>query len=157
MNRQDKAAARVTALLFGCALLGMAAYAQEAKHEAAAAPGAESAAAAKAMARQQGIWKWAVPPVRMNGAFDDHDPIGLVAGELIPADCSFNWTDPDTHALYCFTSATSLVYFLDAPQTYEAEAQRSWQALEGKPDGARLAPESPKAGTATEATGKLHP
>ena len=27
-----------------------------------------------------GIWKWVVPPVKMKGGFDDHDPIGLVAG-----------------------------------------------------------------------------
>ncbi len=80
-----------------------------------------------------GIWKWAVPPVKMNGAFDDHDPIGLVAGKLIPADCSINWINPDTHKLYCFTSATSLVYFLDAPQNYLAQAEKSWQTLKGKP------------------------
>ncbi|MDR3409301.1 MAG: hypothetical protein P4L68_12450 [Methylovirgula sp.] len=80
-----------------------------------------------------GTWKWAVPPVKMNGAFDDHDPIGLVAGKLIPADCSINWISPDTHKLYCFTSATSLVYFLDAPQNYLAQAEKSWQTLKGKP------------------------
>lgn len=84
------------------------------------------------MKEGKGIWKWVVPPVRMNGAFDDHDPIGLVAGKLIPADCAFNWTDPDTHRLYCFTSATSLVYFLNSPQTYLPEAEKSWRALKGK-------------------------
>src|SRR5579862_1819845 len=73
-----------------------------------------------------GIWKWVVPPVKMNGAFDDHDPIGLAAGKLIPADCSINWTDPDTRRLYCFTSGTSLVYFLTAPHTYTARATRGW-------------------------------
>jgi hypothetical protein len=81
----------------------------------------------------KGIWKWVVPPVKMKGAFDDNDPIGLVAGKLIPADCSINWINPDTHKLYCFTSATSLVYFLDAPQNYLAEAEKSWQTLKGKP------------------------
>lgn len=80
-----------------------------------------------------GIWKWVVPPVQMNGAFADHDPIGLVAGKLIPADCSINWTNPDTHKLYCFTSATSLVFFLDAPQNYLAQAEKNWRALKGKP------------------------
>ncbi|MGP8233590.1 MAG: hypothetical protein ACLQL2_13165 [Methylovirgula sp.] len=80
-----------------------------------------------------GIWKWVVPPVKMKGGFDDNDPIGLVAGKLIPADCSINWIDPDTHKLYCFTSATSLVYFLDAPQNYLAQAEKSWQTLKGKP------------------------
>ncbi len=84
------------------------------------------------MEEHKGIWKWVVPPVKMHGAFDDHDPIGLVAGKLIPADCAFNWTDPDDHRLYCFTSATSLVYFLNSPQKYLPEAQKSWQALKGK-------------------------
>jgi hypothetical protein len=78
-----------------------------------------------------GIWKWVVPPVKMKGGFDDHDPIGLAAGKLIPADCSINWTDPDTHKLYCFTSATSLIYFLDAPHTNLARAEKGWKALKG--------------------------
>jgi hypothetical protein len=103
-------------LLFGCTLLATSAHAQEVK---------------------QGMWKWVVPPVKMKGTFDDHDPIGLVAGKLIPADCSLNWTDPDTHKLYCFTSATSLVYFLDSPQTYLAEAEKNWRALKGKSANAR--------------------
>lgn len=138
MSRPIRTPTRLLALLFGCALLTASAYAQvkpeATKPEApAAAPNADSAAATQARARHEGIWKWAVPPVRMQGAFDDHDPIGLVAGKLIPADCSFNWTDPDTHQLYCFTSATSLVYFLDAPQTYEAEAEKNWRTLTGKP------------------------
>jgi hypothetical protein len=78
-----------------------------------------------------GIWKWVVPPMKMKGGFDDHDPIGLVAGQLIPADCSINWTSPDTHKLYCFTSATSLVYFLDSPNTYLSRAEKNWRALKG--------------------------
>jgi hypothetical protein len=78
-----------------------------------------------------GTWKWVVPPVKMKGGFGDHDPIGLAAGKLVPADCSINWTDPDTHKLYCFTSATSLVYFLDAPHTNLARAEKGWRALKG--------------------------
>ena len=144
MSPQIKAPARRIALLLGCALLAMSAAAQEVTGEGTApAPKADSAAAARARTEHQGIWKWAVPPVKMKGAFDDHDPIGLVAGKLIPADCSFNWTDPDTHQLYCFTSATSLVYFLDAPQTYEAEAKRHWHALESPPR-AKLEPRAPE-------------
>jgi hypothetical protein len=85
-----------------------------------------------AQQRNEGIWKSAVPPVKMKGMFDDHDPIGLLAGKLIPADCSLNWTDPDTHKLYCFSSATSLVYFLDAPQTYLAAAAKNWRVLKGR-------------------------
>lgn len=139
MNRKAKAPIRVAmALLSASALLGTSAYPQAAKADAtSASSNSQSAAAANALAGHAGIWKWAVPPTKMNGMFDDHDPIGLVAGKLIPADCSFNWTDPDTHELYCFTSATSLVYFLDAPQTYLAEAEKSWAALRGKVSDAR--------------------
>lgn len=139
MTRRDRTPTRLaTSLLCGCALLATSAYAQGVKPEATLShPGAHSAAATKALTGHEGIWKWAVPPVRMNGTFDDHDPIGLVAGKLIPADCSFNWTDPDTHKLYCFTSATSLVYFLDAPQTYLAEAEKNWRAFQGKHGKAR--------------------
>jgi hypothetical protein len=102
-------------LLFGCALSATSAHAQRVKPDAS------------------GIWKAVVPPVKMKGTFDNHDPIGLVAGKLLPADCSLNWTDPDTHKLYCFTSATSLVCFLDSPQTYLAQAEKNWRALKGKP------------------------
>jgi len=79
----------------------------------------------------EGIWKSVVPPVKMKGQFRDHDPIGLVAGQLIPADCSINWIDPDTHKLYCFTSATSLVYFLDSPQEYLSKAEENWREMNG--------------------------
>ncbi len=125
-------------LLFGCVLLAVCACAREAKR-ATAPPGhnAQSAAGRKAMIEHQGIWKWVVPPVKMHGMFDDHDPIGLVAGQLIPADCAFNWTDPDTRKLYCFTTATSLEYFLRSPQSYLAKAERNWRALKGKVGTAR--------------------
>ncbi len=140
MTPQDKNPTRQTiSLLLGCTLLAMSAYAQEAKRDAKPSdPNAGSAAAMKVPTEQGGIWKWVVPPVKMKGMFDDHDPIGLVAGKLIPADCSLNWTDPDTHKLYCFTSATSLVYFLDSPQTYLAEAERNWRTLKGKRGEAAL-------------------
>jgi hypothetical protein len=90
---------------------------------------------AKSQSGEVGIWKWVVPPVKMSGAFDDNDPIGLASGQKIPADCSINWTDPDTHKLYCFESATSLVYFLDAPQANIARATKGWLRLKGTPTG----------------------
>jgi hypothetical protein len=90
-----------------------------------------AAAARDAQSFGAGIWKSVVPPVKMNGGFQDHDPIGIVAGQLIPADCSINWTDPDTHKLYCFTSATSLVFFLDSPREYLSKAEKNWRALKG--------------------------
>jgi len=96
-----------------------------------ATPDEMSATARDAQTSGAGIWKSVVPPVKMKGQFQDHDPIGLVAGQLIPADCSINWTDPDTHKLYCFTSATSLVFFLDSPQEYLSKAEKNWLALKG--------------------------
>jgi hypothetical protein len=78
-----------------------------------------------------GIWKWVVPPKKMHGAYANHDPIGVAVGKLIPADCEINWTDPDTHRLFCFTSATSMVYFLNAPKVNTARADKVWRSLKG--------------------------
>jgi hypothetical protein len=77
-----------------------------------------------------GIWKAAIPPQgSMHGEFDNNDPIGVMAGVRIWADCSINWTDPDSHRLYCFSSATSLVFFLEAPQDYLRRARKQWPQL----------------------------
>jgi hypothetical protein len=77
-----------------------------------------------------GIWKEAMPPRgTMHGEFESNDPIGLTAGVKIKADCSLNWVDPDTHRLYCFSSATSLNFFLDEPRSYLARASESWKSL----------------------------
>ncbi len=77
-----------------------------------------------------GIWKAAVPPAgSMHGEFDNNDPIGLTAGVRIAADCSINWVDPDDKKLYCFSSATSLVFFLDAPQDFLRRARKGWRHL----------------------------
>lgn len=71
-----------------------------------------------------GIWK-AYVPHDVKGELDNYDPIGLVAGALIKADCSINWRDPDTGKLYCFSSGTSLVYFQDWPKTYIRKAREA--------------------------------
>ena len=98
---------------------------------AAAEPGDFRSAAASQGAgatdpAHAGIWKAAVPPAgAMRGEFAGLDPIGLAAGAAIPADCSINWMDPDSGKLYCFSSATSLVVFLDAPQAWLARARES--------------------------------
>jgi hypothetical protein len=82
----------------------------------------------------EGIWKAVVPrPGTMKGEFDNNDPIGLYAGVKIKADCSLNWTDPDDHKLYCFSSATSLVFFLDAPAHYLESARETWDKLQTSP------------------------
>lgn len=78
----------------------------------------------------EGIWKAVVPHAgTMKGEFENNDPIGLYAGVKIKADCSLNWTNPDDHKLYCFSSATSLVFFLDAPAEYLESARKSWRKL----------------------------
>jgi hypothetical protein len=91
---------------------------------------AEEHGATAADASHSGIWKSATPPSgSMRGEFDNNDPIGLAAGTKIPADCSLNWVDPDFHKLYCFSSATSLVYFLDSPRAFLTRARKNWATL----------------------------
>ncbi len=89
-------------------------------------------AAAADTARSGGIWKAVVPPITMKGEFDNHDPIGVAAGARIKADCSLNWISPDDGKLYCFSSGTSLVFFLDNPQANLERARRGWQQLTGR-------------------------
>jgi hypothetical protein len=82
----------------------------------------------------EGIWKAVVPaPGTMHGEFANHDPIGLSAGVEVAADCSINWIDPDSGRLYCFSSATSLVFFLEAPGAYLARARTQWLRLSSAP------------------------
>ena len=131
-RRETNRSRSANALLGGCALLALFGCARASAGVTPPAPNGESAAARTALAEHPGIWKWVVPPVRMHGMFDDHDPIGLVAGKLIPADCAFNWTDPDTHRLICFTTATSLEYFLGSPWTYLVDAEKRWRTLKGQ-------------------------
>jgi dihydroxyacid dehydratase/phosphogluconate dehydratase len=77
-----------------------------------------------------GIWKAAIPPGgTMQGEFANADPLGLSAGVSITADCSINWVDPDSRKRYCFSSATSLVVFLEAPHAYLARARENWERL----------------------------
>jgi hypothetical protein len=79
--------------------------------------------------RPEGIWKAAVPPKAMKGEFDNFDPLGVVAGARIAADCSLNWIDPDDGRLYCFASGTSLEFFLDQPQVNIQRARAAWRRL----------------------------
>lgn len=76
-----------------------------------------------------GIWKAAVPPKPMTGEFDNLDPLGVAAGARIKADCSLNWINPDDGKRYCFSSGTSLEFFLDRPQANLERARRSWQTM----------------------------
>ena len=92
----------------------------------------ETMDASAAQAAHAGIWKAVVPaPGVMHGEFGNDDPIGLTAGVRIRADCSINWLDPDEGRLYCFSSATSLVVFLEAPRAYLEKAREEWRRLEG--------------------------
>jgi hypothetical protein len=86
--------------------------------------------ATAADAAHAGIWKAVIPPRgTMHGEFENNDPFGVSVGVKIEADCSLNWVDPDSGKLYCFSSATSLVYFLDAPHSYLARARKKWIGL----------------------------
>lgn len=86
--------------------------------------------------RSWDMWDIGRPhPMKGKGAFEDHDPIGLAAGKLIPTDCSLFWSDPDTHQILCFGSQASLVYFLSAPKTNEERAQKRWRELRKIPTG----------------------
>jgi hypothetical protein len=77
-----------------------------------------------------GIWKAAIPPSgTMRGEFGNNDPIGLSAGVRIKADCSINWVDPDSRLRYCFSTATSLIVFLDTPHAYLARAIKNWDRI----------------------------
>jgi hypothetical protein len=80
-----------------------------------------------------GIWKAAVPAAPMKGQFDNLDPVGVAAGARIKADCSINWINPDDGARYCFSSGTSLVYFLDAPHANIERAWAGWRKLNAQP------------------------
>jgi len=115
------------ALMLAAGALSSHARAADTVTTAALQHGARAADAGHA-----GIWKAVTPPDgSMHGEFDGNDPLGLAAGSLIPADCSINWKDPDFGKLYCFSSATSLVYFLDSPRKYLARAQKHWTAQGG--------------------------
>jgi hypothetical protein len=84
--------------------------------------------------RGEGIWKAFVPPTVMQSEFDGFDPIGIAAGARIKADCSINWVNPDDGARYCFSSGTSLEFFLDDPQASIARARAAWPKLSGRPE-----------------------
>jgi hypothetical protein len=83
--------------------------------------------------RPEGIWKAIVPPTAMKAEFDGFDPIGIAAGARIKADCSINWVNPDDGARYCFSSGTSLEFFLDNPHGSIARAREAWRKLNGRP------------------------
>ncbi|ODA66791.1 hypothetical protein A7A08_02088 [Methyloligella halotolerans] len=85
----------------------------------------------KVRSTDTGIWK-AVVPHGVKGEFDSYDPVGLMAGDLIKADCSLNWRDEDGK-LYCFASGTSLVYFKDWPKTNIRKAREAYHELTKEP------------------------
>jgi len=97
-------------------------------------------AATSSAARGAGIWKAVVPPTPMKGEFDDFDPIGLAAGARIKADCSINWIDPDDGERYCFSSGTSLEFFLDHPHLSIARARAAWRKPSTLPPGSAARP-----------------
>lgn len=97
--------------------------------ESDVSPPPHAAQAAAIHAHAGGIWKAAVPGKAMQAEFDRYDAYALAIGARIQADCSLNWIDPDDGRRYCFASGTSLVYFLERPKTYLAQARGYWQRL----------------------------
>jgi YHS domain-containing protein len=95
----------------------------------AVAPASLAQAPLKEAAHAGGIWKAAVPPKPMRGEFDSLDPLGVAAGARIKSDCSLNWVSPDDGKLYCFSSGTSLEFFLDKPQATLERARAQWRAM----------------------------
>jgi hypothetical protein len=86
-----------------------------------------------------GMWDIGRPhPMQGRGEFGGHDAIGLVAGQLIPTDCSLYWNDPDTHKILCFSSQASLVYFLEAPKANAARAAERWRDMQKNPPAAAI-------------------
>jgi hypothetical protein len=83
-------------------------------------------------AHSGGIWKAAVPPKPMKGEFDSLDPLGVAAGARIKADCSLNWIDPDDGKLYCFSSGSSLEFFLDEPRANLDRARTGWRKMNSR-------------------------
>jgi hypothetical protein len=100
---------------------------------AAAATHAEPATAGAGASRGEGIWKAVVPPKSMRGEFNSFDPIGVAAGARIKADCSLNWINPDDGKLYCFSSGTSLEFFLDMPHAHLERARAEWRRMSAPP------------------------
>jgi hypothetical protein len=100
---------------------------------AACAPVLTPAAVPDSTVHAGGIWKAAVPQKPMQGEFDSYDPMGVAVGARIKADCSLNWVNPDDGARYCFSSGTSLVYFLDRPQANIQRARDGWRKLAAQP------------------------
>jgi hypothetical protein len=94
-----------------------------------ATAGSASGAPDSGLVPKGGIWKAAVPSKPMKGEFDNLDPIGLAVGARILADCSINWINPDDGARYCFSSGTSLEYFLDRPHYNIERARAGWRKL----------------------------
>jgi len=95
-------------------------------------------------AEYTGIWKAAVPKQPMHGEFDNNDPLGVAAGVRVKADCSLNWTDPDDGALYCFSSGTSLEYFLEQPHANIQRARQRWRELAADAITASQLPQVPR-------------
>jgi hypothetical protein len=77
----------------------------------------------------EGIWKVVVPPRPMQAEFNGYDPVGVAAGAKIQADCSLNWVNPDDGSRYCFSSGTSLQYFLDRPHAMIQRARETWHKM----------------------------
>ena len=90
--------------------------------------GAEPSMRTRPHANDLGIWK-AYAPRGIHAELNNYDPMGLIGGALIHADCSLNWRDPDSKKLYCFSSGASLMSFQEWPKTNVREATEALEKL----------------------------
>ncbi len=125
MHKQAHVSSRIVAAAAALLCLGAGASSIEA---------AEPNRRAQPGANDVGIWK-SYAPRGIRGEFNNYDPVGLMAGSLIHADCSINWRDPDTGKLYCFASGTSFNYFQHWPKTYSRKAKEKFEQLQQERPG----------------------
>ena len=125
MQRRTRAALRI---------LGLATVSLTTLAAVTALQAVEPSMRTKPDANEVGIWKSYVPH-GVRGEFDSYDPVGLMAGALIRADCSINWRDPDTGKLFCFSTGTSLNHFQDFPKANTKRAREGFERLQAERPG----------------------
>ena len=116
--------ARVTTGTFAMAVVFLLSFAFSVAPLLAAEPSMRT----RPNANEVGIWK-AYAPHGIHGELNNYDPIGLIAGALIHADCSINFRDPDNSKLYCFSSGASLLSFQNWPKTNGRKANEAFERM----------------------------
>lgn len=89
-------------------------------------------------------------PHGLRGEFHIYDSDRAHCWRTHPYDCSINWTDPDDGRVYCFNSATSLVYFENWPKTYSHKAADALERMKKDTPEHRPLPGAERIGSFTE-------